>query len=112
MPAIVPPAVSAPVVAPLPGITSGWAYPTGNSPEFITKVLNPVNAFAAIIADFLPLGLGAWGMTLAKMPEPPKKSTSIVPRGYFAMGYSGGYISALDDSAKDQTKSLTRRGSR
>ena len=112
LPAIVPPAVSAPVVAPLPGITSGWAYPTGNSAEFITKVLNPVNAFAAIIADFLPLGLGAWGMTLAKMPEPPKKSTSIVPRGYFAMGYSGGYISALDDSAKDQTKSLTRRGSR
>ena len=112
LPAIVPPAVSAPVVAPLPGITSGWAYPTGNSPEFITKVLNPVNAFAAIIADFLPLGLGAWGMTLAKMPEPPKKSTSIVPRGYFAMGYSGGYISALDDSAKDQTKSLTRRGRR
>ena len=112
LPAIVPPAVSAPVVAPLPGITSGWAYPTGNSAEFITKVLNPVDAFAAIIADFLPLGLGAWGMTLAKMPEPPKKSTSIVPRGYFAMGYSGGYISALDDSAKDQTKSLTRRGRR
>tara|TARA_B110000858_G_scaffold187012_1_gene230817 strand:- start:230 stop:1963 length:1734 start_codon:yes stop_codon:yes gene_type:complete len=112
VPALLPPAVSAPVVAPLPGITSGWAYPTGNSAEFITKVLNPVNAFASIIADFLPIGLGAWGMTLAKMPEPPKKSTSIVPRGYFAMGYSGGYISALDDSAKDQTKSLTRRGRR
>jgi len=112
LPALLPPAVSAPIVAPLPGLTSGWAYPTGNSPEFIAKVLNPANAFAAIIADFLPLGLGAWGMTLAKMPEPPKKSTSIIPRGYFAMGYSGGYISALDDSAKDQTKSLTRRGSR
>ena len=112
LPVLLPPAVSAPIVAPLPGLTSGWAYPTGNSPEFIAKVLNPVNAFAAIIADFLPLGLGAWGMTLAKMPEPPKKSTSIVPRGYFAMGYSGGYISALDDSAKDQTKSLTRRGFR
>ena len=112
VPALLPPAISAPIVAPLPGLTSGWAYPTGNSPEFIAKVLNPANAFAAIIADFLPLGLGAWGMTLAKMPEPPKKSTSIIPRGYFAMGYSGGYISALDDSAKDQTKSLTRRGSR
>jgi hypothetical protein len=112
LPALLPPAVSAPIVAPLPGLTSGWAYPTGNSPEFIAKVLNPANAFAAIIADFLPLGLGAWGMTLAKMPEPPKKSTSIIPRGYFAMGYSGGYISALDDSAKDQTKSLTKRGSR
>lgn len=112
VPALLPPAVSAPVVAPLPGITSGWAYPTGNSPEFYAKILNPASAFAAIIADFLPIGLGAWGMNLIKMPEPPKKSTSIVPRGYFAMGYSGGYISALDDSAKDQTKKLTRRGRR
>lgn len=112
VPALLPPAISAPVVAPLPGITSGWAYPTGNSPEFITKVLNPASAFLSIIADFVPIGLGAWGMNLIKMPEPPKKSTSIVPRGYFAMGYSGGYISALDDSAKDQTKKLTRRGRR
>ena len=112
LPVLLPPAVSAPIVAPLPGLTSGWAYPTGNSPAFIAEVLNPANAFAAIVADFLPLGLGAWGMTLAKMPEPPKKSTSIIPRGYYAMGYSGGYISALDDSAKDQTKSLTRRGFR
>lgn len=112
IPALLPPAISAPVVAPLPGITSGWAYPTGNSPEFITKVLNPASAFLSIIADFVPIGLGAWGMNLIKMPEPPKKSTSIVPRGYFAMGYSGGYISALDDSAKDQTKKLTRRGRR
>lgn len=111
LPAIVLPAISGALTAPLPGFTSGWAYPTGNSPEFITKVLNPASAFAAIIADFLPIGLGAWGMNLIKMPEPPKKSTSIVPRGYFAMGYSGGYISALDDSAKDQTKKLTRRGS-
>ena len=38
VPALLPPAISAPVVAPLPGITSGWAYPTGNSAEFITKV--------------------------------------------------------------------------
>lgn len=101
IPAIVPPAVSAPVVAPLPGITSGWAYPTGNGPEFITKVLNPVNAFAAIIADFLPIGNGAWGMTQAKMPEPPSKSTSIRPKGYFAMGFSGGYLSPTDDTAKE-----------
>jgi len=112
LPIIQVPLISNPIAAPLPGITSGWAYPTGNSPEFIAKVLNPVNAFLAIVADFTPIGLGAWGINQIKMPEPPKKSTSIVPRGYFAMGYSGGYISALDDSAKDQTKSLTRRGRR
>ena len=106
VPALLPPAVSAPVVAPLPGITSGWAYPTGNSPEFITKVLNPVSAFAAIIADFLPIGNGAWGMTQAKMPEPPSKSTSIVPQGYFAMGYSAGVLSPIDDSAVDTSRSI------
>ena len=99
VPALLPPAVSAPVVAPLPGITSGWAYPTGNSPEFYAKILNPASAFAAIIADFLPIGNGAWGMTQAKMPEPPGKSTSIVPKGYFAMGSSAGVLSPLDDSA-------------
>lgn len=99
VPVLLPPAVSAPIVAPLPGLTSGWAYPTGNSPVFITQVLNPVNAFAAIIADFLPIGNGAWGMTQAKMPEPPGKSTSIIPKGYYAMGYSAGVLSPLDDSA-------------
>ena len=112
LPIIQVPLISNPIAAPLPGITSGWAYPTGNSPEFLAKVLNPASAFLAIVADFTPIGLGAWGINQIKMPEPPKKSTSIVPRGYFAMGYSGGYISALDDSAKDQTKSLTRRGRR
>lgn len=104
LPALVPAAVSNPISAPLPGVTSGWAYPTGNTSEFYAKVLS--NPFAALIADFLPVGLGAWGMTLAKMPEPPSKSTAIVPKGYFAMGYSGGYISALDDSAKDQSGSI------
>jgi len=99
VPVLLPPAVSAPIVAPLPGLTSGWAYPTGNGPEFITKVLNPASAFAAIIADFLPLGNGAWGMTQVKMPEPPGKSTSIIPKGYFSMGYSAGVLSPLDDSA-------------
>ena len=99
VPALLPPAQSAPVVAPLPGITSGWAYPTGNSPEFLAKVLNPASAFLAIVADFVPIDLGAWGMTLSKMPEPPGKSTSIVPKGYFSMGYSAGVLSPLDDSA-------------
>jgi len=99
VPALLPPAQSAPVVAPLPGITSGWAYPTGNSPEFLAKVLNPASAFLAIVADFVPIDLGAWGMTLSKMPEPPGKSTSIIPKGYFAMGHASGVLAPLDDSA-------------
>jgi len=97
LPALIPAAVSAPIEAPLPGFTSGWAYPTGNSPTFFAEVLS--NPFGALIADFLPVGLGAWGMTLSKMPEPPSKSTSIVPKGYFAMGYASGVLSPLDDTA-------------
>ena len=100
LPVLLPPAISAPIVAPIPGLTSGWAYPTGNGPEFIAQVLNPVNAFAAIIADFLPIGTGAWGMTEVKMPEPPSKSLSIFPTEYFATGWSSGYMSPTDDSAK------------
>ena len=96
LPALTIPAVSNPIAAPLPGFTSGWAYPTGNSPEFFAKVLtNPFSLFT----EFDPIGTGAWGMTQAKMPEPPSKSTSILPRGYFSMGYSLGYVSALDDTA-------------
>ena len=100
LPTLLLPAVSAPIVAPLPGLTSGWAYPTGNSPEFITEVLDPVNAFTAIIADFLPLGLGAWGMTEIKMPEPPSMSLSCVAPGYFYLGSSGGFMSPVGDGAK------------
>jgi len=106
VPGLIPPAVSAPVVAPLPGITSGWAYPTGNSAEFYAKILNPVSAFLSVVADFTPFDFGAWGMTQAKMPEPPSKSTSIVPQGYFAMGYSAGVLAPIDDSAVDTTRSI------
>ena len=45
-------------------------------------------------------------MTQAKMPEPPSKSTSIVPQGYFAMGYSAGVLSPIDDSAVDTSRSI------
>jgi hypothetical protein len=106
VPILLPPAVSAPIVAPLPGLTSGWAYPTGNSAEFYAKILNPVTAFLAVVADFTPFDFGAWGMTQAKMPEPPSKSTSIVPQGYFAMGYSAGVLAPIDDSAVDTTRSI------
>jgi hypothetical protein len=36
----------------------------------------------------------------AEMPEPPSKSTSIFPGGYFASGFVAGYIAPTDDSAK------------
>ena len=104
VPALLPPAVSTPITAPLPGFTSGWAYPTGNGPDFLAKVLT--SPFTSLISDFIPIGLGAWGMALAKMPEPPSKSTSIVPQGYFAMGYASGVLSPLDDTATDSTRSI------
>lgn len=99
LPTLTPPAVSTPIALPLPGFSSGWAYPTGNSPEFFTKVLT--SPFA-LFTEFDPIGTGAWGMVQVAMPEPPAKSTSIMPRGYFSLGYSAGFLSPTDDSAKGE----------
>ena len=99
LPVLTPPAVSTPIALPLPGFSSGWAYPTGNSPEFFTKVLT--SPFA-LFTEFDPIGTGAWGMVQVAMPEPPAKSTSIMPRGYFSLGWAGGFLSPTDDSAKGE----------
>ena len=36
-----------------------------------------------------------------KMPEPPSKSTNIMPGGYFAMGWAAGFVSPIEDEATD-----------
>ena len=96
LPLLTLPAVSKLLPIPVPGTTSGIAYPTGNSPEFVAKVLSSP---LSLITSLEPLGSGAWGMTQVKLPEPPSKSMSIFPTGYFSMGYANGVLSPLDDSA-------------
>jgi hypothetical protein len=99
LPVITTPAASIQLALPVPGASSGWAYPTGNSPVFFAKVLT--SPFS-LITNFPPLGRGAWGMTEVKMPEPPSYSMSCLAPGYFSQGWAGGYLSPTDDSAKGE----------
>ena len=96
IPALVPAAISTPVAAPLPGVTSGWAYPTGNGPLFAAAVLtSPFSVLTGI--NLLPGG--GLGLPRIQMPEPASYAKTIVPKGYFALGYALGFVSPLDDSA-------------
>jgi len=96
IPALVPAAISTPVAAPLPGVTSGWAYPTGNGPLFAAAVLT--SPFS-VLTGINPLPGGGLGLPRIQMPEPASYAKTIVSKGYFALGYALGFISPLDDSA-------------
>ena len=96
IPALVPAALSTPVAAPLPGVTSGWAYPTGNGPLFAAAVLT--SPFS-VLTGINPLPGGGLGLPRIQMPEPASYAKTIVSKGYFALGYALGFISPLDDSA-------------
>ena len=96
IPALVPAALSNPIAAPLPGVTSGWAYPTGNGPLFATAVLT--SPFS-VITGINPVPGGGLGLPRIQMPEPASYGKTIVSKGYFALGYALGFISPLDDSA-------------
>jgi hypothetical protein len=96
IPALVPAALSNPIAAPLPGVTSGWAYPTGNGPLFAAAVLT--SPFS-VITGINPVPGGGLGLPRIQMPEPASYGKTIVSKGYFALGYALGFISPLDDSA-------------
>ncbi|MGY8864604.1 MAG: hypothetical protein ACKVJK_03130 [Methylophagaceae bacterium] len=96
IPALMPAALSNPIAAPLPGVTSGWAYPTGNGPLFATAVLT--SPFS-VITGINPVPGGGLGLPRIQMPEPASYGKTIVSKGYFALGYALGFISPLDDSA-------------
>ena len=56
---------------------------------------------AATSVPILGYALPNDGSGVANMPELPGKNTSIVERGYFALGHALGYLSPTDDNAKD-----------
>jgi hypothetical protein len=93
VPLLLPAAVSNPLPIPAPGFTSGWAYPTGNTDEFFAKVLT--SPFS-LIGSFDPIPPGGWGMKRIQMPEPPSEKCTIVPNGYFSVGFSSGFMAADD----------------
>ena len=96
IPLLVPPAISDPT-PPVFGKASGWAYPTGNGPEFLSSVLTaPFSFISDIIA---PIDVGGYGITRAQMPEPPSKSIMCYNEAYRPRGYTVGiFNSTLEDA--------------
>ncbi len=96
-PIINPPGVSIPTPAIDPLTISGVAYPSGNGPGFLATVLT--SPLAALGFDVNILPGGGLGIPRIQMPEPASYSKTIVPGGYFSLGYSLGFAAPLDDSA-------------
>ena len=91
------PAFSDPL-PPLFGKASGWAYPRGNGPDFLAKVIT--SPFSLIPGILPPLGDGGYGITRAQMPEPPTKSVAIIPDEYeyLPKGFvPGSYNTTIED---------------
>ena len=96
-PIINPPGVSIPTPAIDPLTISGVAYPSGNGPGFLATVLT--SPLTALGFDVNILPGGGLGIPRIHMPEPASYSKTIVPGGYFSLGYSLGFAAPLDDSA-------------
>lgn len=80
----------------------GSGAPGGTAPTAPTAFPGiPALLPAATSVPILGYALPNDGSGVAKMPEPPGKNTSIVERGYFALGHALGYLSPTDDNAKD-----------
>lgn len=102
LPTILPAGMSLVVPpVPAPGVITGVAFPSGNGKDlakFATSVIStPFDVLGAIPA----LTGGGYGIEIIQMPEPPAESQpvpGIVQDGYYAKGYSMGYLEA-DDSA-------------
>ena len=97
IPNLTPPAISNPA-PPVFGVASGLAYPKGNGPDFLQKVLTAPLSF---IPGILPaLDGGGYGITRCQMPEPPAKSMMINnDKKYSAIGYAvGTYNTPLEEA--------------
>lgn len=94
IPTITLPAISifAPSIA--PGTISGIAYPQGNGAGFLASVLT--SPFSVLGFDINVLPEGGLGMSRIQMPEPASHGCSIVPGGYFSMGYALGVCESLE----------------
>ena len=82
--------------------TLGAPLPTG-SVSYNGAYAAPLNVPSELVFTLPELNFAlpaVFAGSQAEMPEPPSKSTSIFPRGYFAQGFVAGYIAPTDDSAK------------
>ena len=94
IPAITLPAISifAPSIA--QGTVSGIAYPQGNGAGFAATVLT--SPFSVLGFDINILPEGGLGIPRIEMPQPTSHGCSIVPGGYFALGYALGICQSME----------------
>ena len=95
IPVLNPPGISSPVPSPVPGVISGVMYPQGNGPGFAATVLtSPLAALTGFDINILPEG--GLGIPRIQMPQPASHGVSIVPNGYFALGYALGFTESME----------------
>ena len=98
IPVLNPPGISSPVPSPVPGVISGVMYPQGNGPGFAATVLtSPLAALTGFDINILPEG--GLGIPRIQMPQPASHGVSIVPNGYFALGYALGFAESMESEA-------------
>lgn len=97
IPLLVPPAQSLLIPPPLDfGISSGYAWPTGNGDGFAQSILS--SPLTSLGFKITPLTQGGLGIPRIQMPEPISKSCSVIlKQGYFARGHAGGYITPIEE---------------
>jgi len=92
--------------------TLGAPLPTG-SVSYNTLYLAPLDVPTELLFTLPELNFAlpaVFAGSQAEMPEPPSKSTSIFPGGYFAKGFVSGYVNTpLSDSAKSVVSSLAKK---
>jgi hypothetical protein len=103
-PATIPTVGSVPLINPVgvtsilpsvaPGQIPGIAFPQGNGPGFAATVLT--SPLAALGFDINVLPEGGLGMSRIQMPQPASHGISIIPGGYFALGYQLGFAESME----------------
>lgn len=92
--------------------TLGAPLPTG-AVSYNTLYMAPLNVPTNLLFTLPELNFAlpaVFAGSQAEMPEPPSKSTSIFPGGYFAKGFVSGYVNTpLSDNAKSVVSSLTKK---
>ena len=94
IPVLNPPGVSSPVPSLVPGQISGIAFPQGNGPGFAATVLTSPLSVLGFDINVLPEG--GLGMSRIQMPQPASHGATIVPNGYFALGWQLGFAESME----------------
>jgi hypothetical protein len=91
------PAISIFAPSLVPGTISGIAYPNGNGEGFLATVLT--SPFSVLGFDVNILPEGGLGIPRIKMPPPASHGCSIIPGGYYSLGYQLGFCESMESEA-------------